>query len=478
MSWLENNVEKEDNERRIKTFRDTYIGYLNPVTLISDNKLKLNRNSDEYYRTNIVLLKNLPLRNTNSSEKQMRDCFNWFYAKISKQFKTGKALAGFIDSLVDKLFFTVIEVTNQINAFKVFETLNARGVQLSSSDLLKNYLFSVVDSTRPHRSEIDELEILWSSIIGKLGNKKFEDYLRYFWNSYNRTVRKVHLFKTIKKSILSKQQAFNLIRQLRDNADLYMAIQEPESEFWTDLQVVRKALRELKLFNIKQTHSLLIAAYRNLDNKRFLKLVKMCVIISFRYNVIGGLNPNEQEDVYNKIAQKISSTKALHIEDLRPVYVLDNNFVHNFASKQFKNTTRNHKIVKYIYSKIEAYYYNNEISPESDLYSIEHILPENSDESWGSFSNDEINRSIYRLGNLSLLEKKLNREAGSLSYSEKKKIFKKSNSNITNSIPEEFESWSEAKIAERQKNMAKTCQIHLENTSVKLGRTIGLQLTA
>ena len=115
---------------------------MDPVTLISNNKLKLNRNSDDYYKQHLVLLKELPLRNTNSSEKHMRECFNWYYDRIKKEFNTGESLAAFIDNIVDKLFFTVIEVTDQLNAFKVFETLNARGVKLSPSDLLKNYLFS------------------------------------------------------------------------------------------------------------------------------------------------------------------------------------------------------------------------------------------------------------------------------------------------------------------------------------------------
>lgn len=78
----------------------------------------------------MVLLKDLPIRNTNTSEKHMRECFEWYYNEIKKKFKTGEELATFVDDIVDKLFFTVIEVTDQLNAFKVFETLNARGVQL------------------------------------------------------------------------------------------------------------------------------------------------------------------------------------------------------------------------------------------------------------------------------------------------------------------------------------------------------------
>jgi uncharacterized protein with ParB-like and HNH nuclease domain len=197
---IKEGTESENNKKRKETLLNSYIGYIDPVTLISNNKLKLNRNSDEYYRMNLVLLKDLPVRNTNTSEKHMRECFLWYYERVRKEFKTGEELAGFVDGIVDKLFFTVIKVTDQLNAFKVFETLNARGVQLSSSDLLKNYLFSVVDETKPHQSVIDELENIWSSIIGKLGNYKFEDYLRYYWNSCNKTVRKNNLLKLLNEA--------------------------------------------------------------------------------------------------------------------------------------------------------------------------------------------------------------------------------------------------------------------------------------
>jgi uncharacterized protein with ParB-like and HNH nuclease domain len=55
------------------------------------------------------------------------------------------------------MLFTKIVVDNNLNAYKVFETLNARGVQLSTPDLLKNYLFSkVVDN---NQRTVDESEL-------------------------------------------------------------------------------------------------------------------------------------------------------------------------------------------------------------------------------------------------------------------------------------------------------------------------------
>lgn len=452
---VDSGIEAENNLKRKDSLLNSYIGYVNPVTLISNNKLKLNRNSDDYYKQHLVLLKELPLRNTNSSEKQMRECFNWYYDRIKKEFNTGESLAAFIDNIVDKLFFTVIEVTDQLNAFKVFETLNARGVQLSSADLLKNYLFFVVDETKPHISEIEELENIWSKIVGKLGEQKFEDYLRYYWNSINKSVGKKNLFKNVKGNIKSKEQVFELIRNLNDTADLYLAIQNPEDEFWRDKPEIRKSLKELKLFQIRQINSLFLSALRNLEVENFRKLAKICSVISFRYNIIGGLNPNAQEDVYNTVALKISSNKRFEVADFQSIYVSDLNFENDFSTKEFKNTTRNHKIVKYILSKIEVYQHKNEIDPESDLFTIEHILPENADDTWGNFTFEEINRSVYRMGNLTLLERKLNREAGQKGYVEKIVLFAQSNSELTKTLPDNFNTWNEDKLAARQRELAK-----------------------
>jgi uncharacterized protein with ParB-like and HNH nuclease domain len=452
---IDSGIDPENNSKRKESLLNSYIGYVDPVTLISNNKLKLNRNSNDYYKQHLVLLKELPLRNTNTSEKHMRECFNWYFDKIKRDFKTGEALAAFIDNIVDKLFFTVIEVTDQLNAFKVFETLNARGVQLSSSDLLKNYLFSVVDETKPHYSEIEELENIWSKIVGKLGEQKFEDYLRYYWNSVNKSVGKKNLFKAIKGSIKSKEEVFELIRNLNDTADKYLAIQNPEDELWREKPEIRKSLKELKLFQIRQTNSLFLAALTNLDLEQFKKLVKICSVISFRYNIIGGLNPNAQEEVYNTVALKIASTKSFSTIDFHGIYVSDINFENDFSTKEFKNTSRNHKIVKYILTQIERYQFNTDIEYESDLYSVEHILPENADNNWGQFSFDEIGRSIYRIGNLTLLERKLNREADQKQYAEKIKFFEMSNSELTRAIAEHYQSWSEDKIAARQRELAK-----------------------
>lgn len=333
--------------------------------------------------------------------------------------------------------------------------MNARGVQLSSSDLLKNYFFSIVDKELSNRNEIEEIEFIWSKILDKLEGNKFEEFLRYYWNSHHKTTRKTELFKNIRKEIKNKQQVFQLLRLLDENVDIYKALLNPEDVFWQGRIGIIKSLKEIKLFQIKQVISLYLSAYKYLDINEFERLLKICSIISFRYNIIGGLNPNEQEEVYNKMAIEIVESKKFEIENLFQIYVNDENFVNDFTNKQFKNTSRNHKIVKYILSKIELYKYKHELNYESDLCTVEHILPESKNEIWTDFTDEEINRSKYRLGNLTLLESKLNKEADRNIYELKKEVYNKSSINLCNKIAEEFNSWSEENIILRQKELAK-----------------------
>lgn len=222
-------VDSENNKKREEQLRNTYIGYLDPVTLIPKSKLKLNKHNDSFYQNYLAPLQSIPQRGLNFSEKLIKKAFEWFADRVKKDISDneGVSLAKFIDSVSDKLFFTVITVTDELNAFKVFETLNARGVRLSATDLLKNYLFSVVNSESPHETEMKTIEERWEKIVGKLGSESFPDFLRVYWNSRNKLVRKTDLFKTIKTSVRNKETAFSLIRELDENADFYAALRNP-----------------------------------------------------------------------------------------------------------------------------------------------------------------------------------------------------------------------------------------------------------
>lgn len=168
--------EPDRTRQRMEQLRQTYIDYLDPVTLVPRSKLTLNRNNDNYYQTYLVpLAEHMPQRRIRASEHGLRKAFEWFERRVRDYVKTstladpGMAIAQLIDTMSDKLFFTVITVTDELNAYKVFETLNARGVRLSATDLLKNYLFSVLHRQQEHEHEFKSLDDRWENMVGRLG---------------------------------------------------------------------------------------------------------------------------------------------------------------------------------------------------------------------------------------------------------------------------------------------------------------------
>ena len=77
-------------------------------------------------------------------------------------FNSGSEVAAKIAQISQGIMFTKIVVQDDLNAYKVFETLNARGVQLSTPDLIKNYIFSVITQNNDvPAEELDELDTQW-----------------------------------------------------------------------------------------------------------------------------------------------------------------------------------------------------------------------------------------------------------------------------------------------------------------------------
>lgn len=194
------------------------------MSLVPRSKLTLNRNNDRFYQDYLVPLERLPQRGLSASEHLLGRAFSWFKDRIGERSASdGRAVASFVDQTVDKLFFTAITVTDELNAFKVFETLIARGDRLSATDLLKNYLFSVFSRSGAHDSDIRSLESRWEGIVGLLGSEGLPEFLRVFSNSRNRLVRRADLFKTIRGEIRGRAEAFALIRDMDRNARIYAA---------------------------------------------------------------------------------------------------------------------------------------------------------------------------------------------------------------------------------------------------------------
>ncbi|WP_373498945.1 DUF262 domain-containing protein [Desulfococcus sp.] len=455
----------EDNAKRKEQLQNSYIGYLDPVSLVARSKLVLNRHNNRFYKNYLVPLEKLPQRGLNASEHQLRKAFLWFKERVKARCgmtpESGRAVAAFLDTLVDKLFFTVITVTDELNAFKVFETLNARGVRLSATDLLKNYLFSMISTQDTHEAEVKSVEDLWERIVGLLGSESFPEFLRVFWNSRNKLVRKSDLFKTIRRRISTRDAAFKLLRDLDHSAAVYAALRDPLDASWSKEE--KEALGQLQMFNVRQPLAMLMACHDNFqepDRSAFIRIVKAVAVVSFRYNVICNQQTHEQERLYNDIACKVSAgTHAKPSEviaALREVYPDDTQFKAAFSEKELRTTnSRNKKVVRYILFEIERQRSAQDFDLESAKYSLEHILPESPSEAWAQIEDAKQDRLIYRIGNITPLETSRNRDIGNGDYASKRFVYQQSSFQITREVAEHYDAWDEQKIEARQTQLAK-----------------------
>lgn len=82
----------------------------------------------------------------------------------------------FIDWLIDNVMFVEIKTSSDDDAYTIFETMNDRGLNLTSSEMLKGYLLSNID-TEERKLEANDL---WKEKIVKIKEIKKEEDLEFF----------------------------------------------------------------------------------------------------------------------------------------------------------------------------------------------------------------------------------------------------------------------------------------------------------
>ncbi len=460
--WSVEGVDTDDNRIRFEKITERYLGNFSTSKLSISPKITLNRNNDDFYKSWLLKLRQpSALSKLKPSQRLMQKAFNYYFEQLNEKFKTNKSgadLAEFLERTVGNgIVFTQIVVENDLDAFKVFETLNARGVKLSTADLLKNYLFKL--SSQLSELDLDEAERRWQNINDIIRANDLTTFIRHSWNSKYKLERQPTLFKAIKREISTPQLAFDFLNNLENISQFYTAFNNPNDEIWDKEE--GSHLKVLELLNVTTCYSLMIAAIMNFDRKEVKTLLRELAVITLRYN-LSELNPNEAERVFskvaNEIANKIITTAKEATLALKGIYVQDKNFEQAFATVVV-NTKRKKELAKYLLVKIENQIANKDYQPEDALATIEHILPENPGSIWeDTFPVDIQDDYIYRLGNYGLLEASRNKKLDSnKSFAEKLLEYRKSAYKLCNEYCE-YEKFDPKAIALRQEKMARVAK--------------------
>lgn len=459
---VEKGIEVEENHERIDILMRQYIGQKDPASLSYSSKLFLNENNDGFFQNRLIAFKEpINVRKLSDSEKLMWDAYLFFKQKIAQRFKNagGGEYALFLNNIAGELMmFIQITVQDELNAYTVFETLNSRGIELTSTDLLKNYLFSLVASSE---TDLRQIKTQWKKIIDTIGLKEFPNFLRYFLLATRKQITKEYLFKEVKNFVKTGQAVFDLLDHLEFYAYNYMALGNADDELWSTDKENRNAINVLRLFKVIQWKPLLMVGLERLSQVDFKRLLQSVLAISYRYNVIAKMQTNEMEKTYSKAAINLYKGQSNNIiailNDIKSLYLNDEDFKNYFSLKQFNtNNSTDKKLARYTLYKLESqedegHSYDFEI----DNGTIEHILPESYPEVWhNDFTEEEFERNVFMVGNLTVLEAiKNSKDAGDKDFDEKKKVYITSKYALTKKISDP--QWTSQNIKSRQAHLGK-----------------------
>lgn len=106
------------------------------------------------------------------------------------------ALQRIYEVLTTRLIFVSIRTDDEDYAIKFFETLNARGEDLTPDDLVKNALFLRAGTDQAIRNEVIEG---WDNFVQNLRDPKDRiDFLRFEWNSRHLFIGKSKIYRSYK----------------------------------------------------------------------------------------------------------------------------------------------------------------------------------------------------------------------------------------------------------------------------------------
>jgi uncharacterized protein with ParB-like and HNH nuclease domain len=444
---------KDENIKRAVAINEL-IYSTDPVTLSKKIKIELNMEDRSFFEA--IITQGIVPEAKYSSHRLIQKAYKRFQEYIREKIQNDEKFAeNALDIILSKFIVIKIEVESDVNAHSIFETLNDRGLELSIADLLKNYIFSL---SGPYLSEVI---YKWREMIDNIGDHTVSKFLRHYWCSTKELVRKEEVYKKVKNSIKTAEEARNFMNQLNEEGLVYSNMVNPTHEFWVDKEV-EDLLNELNILGAEQALIILLAIYKRFfkqEKENFKKLLRSIVNFTFRYSTICNLNPNEMEKLYSGAALKLRNNEwgfEEIIKKLKEYNPDDKIFCERFLEKDIKNT----KLAKYILVKLNNYLLmkrgGKEITTNINRVNLEHIIPKRPDKEWEKFlkeNNIELEKWVHKLGNMTILLKEYNRKISNKFFTRKKEMYLKSALPINQEL-KVYEKFGPNEIIERQKKMA------------------------
>jgi len=346
----------------------------------------LNKSEDKEY-----------IQPSSEQEKRISKCYNYFLDLFNEQIeKNGieegiKYLIAFRNQLLS-LKIIEISVNDEIDAYTIFEILNAKGKQLELGDRMKNWILKKLPKTFP----TDSAKEKWNKLRDHLESVSkseniFISFVNHYWISkYEKLKDDDEIYHYFKINI-RQDKMIDFLTDLERNAEYYSEIVvNNRTELLTELNFI---LNSFWVFRTVQVRPILLSLFHNyktgiITEKELISYLRRLENFHFVFSAICSSAANKIEKIYYDYAPQIrhSFTKSLmndffdELEQKKPDY---ESFRRNFITKCYstKNPTykTNRILINYILQRIEYYKQGNREFSINDI-SIEHILSDDGTE--------------------------------------------------------------------------------------------------
>ena len=284
-------------------------------------RIKCGDSTQEFFEKNIQDYENDILNSIPKTKEEIRIKKNYEYLlkKVEqelKRFETKGEKVNYIESLrkkIEDLLVIKVKIDSEDDAYEIFETTNARGVDLSVADLLKNAIFKQIRE----KDKKDFAKDVWQEIEANIlaTNTELKKFLRYFWISKYEYISDKNLFRAVKKEITDWEL---FLYELRDASVWFNLLIEGNEQDWNVLNTDQKkigtriyqSIQALRWMNVTQCYIFFLSILRNIKKLEtnpsdiFSTIEKF----TFNYSVVSKMPGNVVEKIYSGYAQKIQHT--------------------------------------------------------------------------------------------------------------------------------------------------------------------------
>lgn len=352
------------------------------------------------------------------------------------------------------LIMASIPVTSERDAFRIFESLNDRGLRLSVPDLLLNYLMGKAES-----SERGAVREHWNDMMQSMGKRNANRFLRHMWISKYGDLKNIDLYTALKAHIEeSKINSVTFASSCAEECERYVELLNADATVLGDAaQYVGALVRELE---IDSALPLLMAVYSTLSTSELASVTKYLLVFVTQYSIIVKLDSGDMETALFKLARDVRARVAANDSAKSILSSIKKSLsaqapTPKIIKESIAGLTLSTEEAIYMLSRIARHMQTGTKEIALGDANLEHIFPKRPSDEWSKTEIEKLEPCLWHIGNLTILGKRLNNNAASKGYKTKSSEYKKSELTMAQELAKNFSKWDANTVQKRAQSMTK-----------------------